>query len=183
MAPFNAGSLRRQGLGFGILWTCLAFRLFRQPIAADRRWLAVRAEIRRLQVQLHKEGLSPEIYGRNGGSFTRRFLAIATAVFGLPTKSCIVDGELIAAGRHGEPDFLALLHGRRVSTCVYCFDLLELNGRGLRELQLVQRRAKLQALLRRAKSDLIRFSESFSECGRPACGMRAPRPRGHRREA
>src|SRR6516165_4554942 len=28
---------------------------------------------------------------------------------GLPTKSCIIDGELIAAGRHGQPDFLALL--------------------------------------------------------------------------
>jgi ATP-dependent DNA ligase len=36
----------------------------------------------------------------------------------------IIDGELIAAGVHGEPDFLALLHGRRVPTCVYAFDLM-----------------------------------------------------------
>jgi bifunctional non-homologous end joining protein LigD len=84
---------------------------------------------------------------------------------GLPTKSCIVDGELIAAGRRGEPDFLALLHGRHVPTCVYCFDLLELNRSDLRELALVQRRAKLQALLTRAKCNLIRFSESFPEGG------------------
>jgi ATP-dependent DNA ligase len=41
------------------------------------------------------------------------------------------DGELIAAGHHGQPDFLALLHGRHVPTCVYCFDLLQLNGRDL----------------------------------------------------
>jgi bifunctional non-homologous end joining protein LigD len=115
------------------------------------------------RVQPHKAGLSSSIYGKNGGDFTRRFPAIAAAVLGLPTKSCVIDGELIAAGRHGEPDFLALLHGRHVPTCVYCFDLLELNGRDLRELPLVQRRAKLQALLARAKCDLIRFSDSFPD--------------------
>ena len=112
------------------------------------------------RVQLHKAGLS-SIYGRNGGDFTRRFPAVAAAVLGLPTKSCVIDGELIAAGRHGQPDFLALLHGRHVPTCVYCFDLLELNGRDLREQPLVQRRARLQALLARAKCNVIRFSETF----------------------
>ena len=74
--------------------------------------------------------------------------AIAAVILGLPTKSCIIDCELIAAGRHAQPDFLALLHGRHVPTCVYCFDLLELNGRDLRELVLVQRRAKLKSLWR-----------------------------------
>jgi bifunctional non-homologous end joining protein LigD len=113
------------------------------------------------RVQLHKDGLSLEIYGRNGGVFTRRFPAIAAAVLGLPTKSCIIDGELIAAGRHGQPDFLALLHGRHVPTCVYCFHLLEMNGRDMREQPLVQRRARLQALLARAKCNVIRFSECF----------------------
>jgi bifunctional non-homologous end joining protein LigD len=114
------------------------------------------------RVQLLKAGLSSAIYGRNGGDFSRRFPAVAAAVLGLPTKSCIVDGELIAAGRHGLPDFLALLHGRHVPTCVYCFDLLELNGRDLREQPLVQRRARLKALLARAKCNVIRFSETFS---------------------
>jgi bifunctional non-homologous end joining protein LigD len=103
------------------------------------------------------------LFGRNGGDFTRRFPRIAAAVLGLPTRSCVIDGELIAAGRHGQPDFLALLHGRHVPTCVYCFDLLEHNGRDLREQPLVQRRARLQALLRRAKSDLLRFSASFPD--------------------
>jgi bifunctional non-homologous end joining protein LigD len=56
---------------------------------------------------------------------------------------------------------------------VYCFDLLELNGRDLREQPLVQRRARLEALLKRAKCNLIRFSEAFpnandllAECAR-----------------
>ena len=61
----------------------------------------------------------------------------------------------------------------RRATCVYCFDLLQLNGRDLREQPLVQRRARLQALLARAKCNVIRFSEGFpdasallAECGR-----------------
>jgi bifunctional non-homologous end joining protein LigD len=90
-------------------------------------------------------GVSSYVYGKNGGDLSRRFQRIAAAVLGLSTKSCIIDGELIAAGRHGEPDFLPLLHGRHMPTCVYCFDMLELNGRDLREQPLVQRRARLQA--------------------------------------
>jgi bifunctional non-homologous end joining protein LigD len=125
------------------------------------------------RVQLHKDGVGATIFSRNGADFSRRFPDIAAAVVGLPTRSCVLDGELIAAGRHGQPDFLALLHGRHVPTCVYCFDLLELNGRDLREQPLVQRRARLQALLVRADSKLIRYSEAFpnandllAECAR-----------------
>jgi ATP-dependent DNA ligase len=115
------------------------------------------------RVQLHKAGLSSAAYGRNSGDLTRRFPRIAAAVLGLPAKSCIIDAELIAAGVHGQPDFLALLHGRHVPTCVYAFDPLELQGRDVREQPLVQRHARLQALLTRTKSDLLRFSESFPD--------------------
>jgi bifunctional non-homologous end joining protein LigD len=69
----------------------------------------------------------------------------------------------IAAGAGGEPDFLALLHGRHVPVCVYAFDLLELRGRDLRDQPLVQRRAQLDALLDQSRSDLIRYSESFPD--------------------
>ena len=64
------------------------------------------------RVQLHKAGLSSIIYGRNCGDLSRRFPHIAAAVLGLPAKSCIIDGELIAAGVHDDPDFLALLQGQ-----------------------------------------------------------------------
>jgi bifunctional non-homologous end joining protein LigD len=103
------------------------------------------------RVQLHKDDLSSAIFCRNGGDFTRRFPAVAAAVLGLPTKSCVIDGELIAAGRQCQPDFLALLYGRHVPTCVYCFDLLQLNGRDLREQPLVYRRTRLEGILKRAK--------------------------------
>jgi bifunctional non-homologous end joining protein LigD len=57
------------------------------------------------------------------------------------------------------------IHGRHVPVCVYGFDLLELEGRDLRELPLEQRRARLKALLTRSESDLIRFSEAFPTRG------------------
>jgi bifunctional non-homologous end joining protein LigD len=56
---------------------------------------------------------------------------------------------------------MALLHGRYVPTCVYSFDLM--TGRDLREQPLVQHRARLQALLARAKCNVIRFSEAFPD--------------------
>jgi bifunctional non-homologous end joining protein LigD len=40
---------------------------------------------------------------------------------------------------------------------------MELQGRDLCDQALVQRRARLQALLGRAKSNLLRFSESFAD--------------------
>ena len=79
--------------------------------------------------------------GKNGGDLTSRFPTIAAAVIILPVRSCIIDGELIAAGKHGEPNFLALLNGRRVSVCVYAIDLLVVAGRDLRDQPLEYRRA------------------------------------------
>jgi bifunctional non-homologous end joining protein LigD len=117
------------------------------------------------RVQLHKTGTAATIFTKDGADFTRRFPTIAATVLALPVRSCIIDGELIAAGAHGQPDFLALLHGWHVPVCVYCFDLLELQGRDVRDQPLVDRRTKLAALLARSKGDLIRFSESFPDAG------------------
>jgi bifunctional non-homologous end joining protein LigD len=115
------------------------------------------------RVQLHKVGLAATLFGKNGGNLTTRFPTIAAAVITLPVRSCIIDGELIAAGKHGEPDFLALLHGRHVPVCVYAFDLLELDGRDLRDEPLEKRRARLKRLLARSKGNLLRFSDSFPD--------------------
>jgi ATP-dependent DNA ligase len=78
----------------------------------------------------------------------------------------------MAASAHGKPDFLALLHGRHVPACVYAFDLMELQGRDLRDHPLVERRAKLKALLASSKGK--------PRCERLAGGVRVPRARRHR---
>jgi hypothetical protein len=70
--------------------------------------------------------------------FTRRFQAIAAAALALPVSSCIIDGELVAPGASGEPDFRALLHGRTRGACVYAFDLLLWRDHDIREHPLVK---------------------------------------------
>jgi bifunctional non-homologous end joining protein LigD len=101
---------------------------------------------------------------RNGSDFTRRYPTIAAAALGLPARSFVIDGELIAADAQGNPDFRALLFAvRQAPLCAYAFDLLEIQGRDIRDEPLVQRRARLRALLNRSKSRLIRFSESFDD--------------------
>jgi bifunctional non-homologous end joining protein LigD len=115
------------------------------------------------RAQIHKFGRTAAIFGKNGGDLTRRFPTIATEILALRARSCIIDCELIAAGAHGEPDFLALLGGRRTSVCAYAFDLMVLHGRDLRDQPLYLRRAQLAALLARSRTDLIRFSESFPD--------------------
>jgi ATP-dependent DNA ligase len=83
------------------------------------------------RTQLHRVGNAATIYGKNGGDLTRRFPTIVAEILALRAKSFIIDGELIAAGEHGQPDFLALLHGSRLPVCVYAFDLMELRRRDL----------------------------------------------------
>ena len=127
------------------------------------------------RVQLHKVGLAVTLFGKNGGKLTTRFPTIAETVIN-PVRSCIIDGELIAAGAEGQPDFRALLHGRHVPVCVYAFDLMELDGRDLREQPLEQRRSQLKRLLARSKGNLIRFGDSFPSplcCWRNAFPSRA----------
>ena len=94
------------------------------------------------RAQLHNAGGATS-YGKNGGDLTRRFPTIAAVALALPTKSCIIDGELIAASA-GQPDS-------------------ELDGRDLRDQPLEQRRAQLKHLLNRSKGDLIQYSDSFAD--------------------
>jgi bifunctional non-homologous end joining protein LigD len=95
------------------------------PIGAD--W-SYAVKLDGFRARLHKAEGIPRHYAKGGGDLVRRFPAIAAAVLALPTRSCIIDGELIAAGERGEPDFRALLHGRHVAVCVYAFDLMELGS-------------------------------------------------------
>ncbi len=99
------------------------------------------------------------IQSRPGNSFTGRFPDIAAALAGrLAGHSAIVDGELVALGADGRPDFGRLqrrLHLHRPSTLqqratptrLWLFDILHLDGRDLTALPYRQRRRVLEDLL------------------------------------
>lgn len=118
------------------------------------------------RLQLHKEGDRAFIFSKNGKDFTARFRDLAKAAAALPCKSCIIDAEGVALDAEGRPDFRALVGGQKHSRVAWCFDLLELDGRDTRAWQLVTRRARLGALLKRAGCELLRFSEPFPDPNR-----------------
>src|SRR5262245_52567335 len=61
------------------------------------------------------------------------------------------------------PNFAAL-HRRSAGThCIWAFDLLELRGRNLCTGQLVDRRRQLAAVIQRAGSQVLRYSEAFDD--------------------
>jgi len=68
--------------------------------------------------------------------------------------SAILDGEIACVDDGGRPVFRDLLFHRR--QCVFIvFDLLCLNGKDLRTLPLIERKAALKKLLRRKRSRIL----------------------------
>jgi len=114
---------------------------------------------------------------RNGLDWTDRFPAIAKAGRSLP--DCLVDGEIVALDRQGAPDFsalqMAIAEEKSDALIFFAFDLLFLAGEDLRDLALVERKARLKTLLDRKGGSSLRYVEHFDSGGdavlRSACRM------------
>src|SRR5262245_53870514 len=106
---------------------------------------------------------------RKGLDWTGKFAPIAAAARDL--GDCIIDGEVVALDRNGVPDFsalqAALSEGRAEALVYFAFDLLFANGEDLRDLPLVERKQRLNGMLRRkgAHSQQIKYVEHLSESG------------------
>jgi bifunctional non-homologous end joining protein LigD len=73
----------------------------------------------------------------------------------LKVKSAIIDGELVCLDLEGRSIFNELLF-HRGCPIFYAFDLLYLNGQDLRQLPLLERKARLQRLVEKSgQSDII----------------------------
>ena len=116
---------------------------------------------------------------RNGLDWTAKLGGMAAAASALP--DCLIDGEVVALDKHGEPDFAALqaaLSEHKTDELIYfAFDLLFVGGEDLRELPLRDRKARLQALLAKPKlSPTLRYVDHFETAGdavlRSACRLR-----------
>ena len=97
-----------------------------------------------------------ELYGRKGQTFTVRYPEIVRALRALPLTHFVLDGEVVALDENGRPSFqrlqerMHLTHPIEVErarasvpvTGVF-FDALALDGRDLRGLPLVERKASL----------------------------------------
>jgi bifunctional non-homologous end joining protein LigD len=102
----------------------------------------------------HIEAGEGKLISRNGNTF-RGFADLATWIAEhLRVESAILDGEIACVDEGGRPVFRDLLFRRR--QCVFiAFDLLYLNGRDLRTLPLIERKAMLKKLLQRKRSRIL----------------------------
>jgi bifunctional non-homologous end joining protein LigD len=102
--------------------------------------------------QAHINDGSVTLYSRRGLDWTGQFGRTITAAFQrLRARQAIIDGEVVANGLDGLPSFAALqdaLSMRRTNRLSFwAFDLLHTNGRDLRELPLIERKAALASIL------------------------------------
>jgi bifunctional non-homologous end joining protein LigD len=119
------------------------------------------------RVQLRVEAGKAAIRTRKGLDWTDRFCAIADAGAALP--DAIIDGEICALDKAGQPAFAALqaaLSDEQTDDLIlFAFDLLFDQGQDLRALPLKERKARLQTLLEAAESPRIRYVEHFETAG------------------
>jgi ATP-dependent DNA ligase len=122
---------------------------------------------------------------RNGLDWTEKYPDIAEAIGALPCRQAYLDGELCAVRPDGTTSFSALQgHGDTPALLVYfAFDLLHLDGEDLTRLPLLDRKARLEALLSDAPA-VIRYSDHVIGNRRASVrgGVEARR-RGHGLEA
>src|SRR5215471_16808623 len=110
---------------------------------------------------------------RKGLDWTAKFKAIAQAASKLP--DVLIDGEIVALDRNGNPDFstlqAAIADGKTDDLIFFAFDLLFVDGLDLRRLPLGERKQQLKELLEKHGSKAngkhrgIRYVEHFEADG------------------
>ena len=99
------------------------------------------------------------LYTRNGLDWTDKFPGIARALKKLKMDSAILDGEAVVLDEMGRSDFQALQaslkEGRGNPPVYFVFDLLFLDGVDLRNVPLLERKEKLEEVLKKSKLSLV----------------------------
>jgi len=101
------------------------------------------------------------LLSRNQNELGARFPEIVEAVKDLPTRECVIDGEVVALDEEGRSSFQLLqaheMEGRKSAVYFYAFDLLQLDGKSLVSMPLEARKNVLKKLCAEA-GDPIRYS-------------------------
>jgi bifunctional non-homologous end joining protein LigD len=108
------------------------------------------------------------MYSRSGLDWTAKYQALADRLQNLEVDNAILDGEIVALNEHGASSFSRLKDelglGRSDELQYDVFDLLVLNGEDLSRQPLIDRKAKLEPLIKsKAFDNHIVYSEHFTE--------------------
>jgi len=94
---------------------------------------------------------------RKGNDWSDKFRSIVKAAAELPA-GCLIDGEAVALGDNGKPDFQLLqstLKGGDADLAFYAFDLLVDQGEDIRKLPNLERKERLAALLKAVNPPIL----------------------------
>jgi len=109
---------------------------------------------------------------RNGLDWTESFPAIVAALEKLKATDAAIDMEAVVLDGNGKSGFQALqaalgAGGRRDRIVAYVFDLLHLDGKDLTQVPLIERKQKLESLLKKsATGAALKFSEHITGQGK-----------------
>jgi len=106
-------------------------------------------------------------YTRSGLDWSTKFGVLIEAAVDLVPGSALIDGEAVvldAAGRSSFQSLQAALKADPGSVVYYAFDLLSLDGEDLRGLPLIERKARLKALIPKTSRRIL-YSDHFTGGG------------------
>jgi len=120
-----------------------------------------------------------ELITRNGHDWTDKFRGIARSLEDLKVDSAIIDGEAVVLDAEGRSDFQALQamlkDKEKAQPVFYAFDLPFCNGVDLRQTPLLERKKKLEEILKSVKHNNVAYSDHMTGDGaavqQQACGM------------
>lgn len=116
--------------------------------------VAVEWKLDGIRVQVHRQGDRVAVYTRNLNQVTERLEEIAADVRRLPCHSVVLDGEAIVLDESGRPARFQETAGRFGTEVMetrglqaFYFDLLHIDGEDVTDRPLIERRARLEALV------------------------------------
>jgi DNA ligase D-like protein (predicted ligase) len=139
----NKQALPKQAAGFIETMDCLAV----SKLPDGPEWTyEIKLDGYRLEVV--RTSRMTTLYSRRENVLNQRFPYIATAFEDLP-KETVIDGELVALGPDGRPEFNLLQNFRSAESRIvyYAFDILVHEGRRLTGLPLLERRDILRSVV------------------------------------
>jgi bifunctional non-homologous end joining protein LigD len=117
------------------------------------------------RAQIHVEDDDVALFSRYGNDLIKRFRTVRPILQSIPVRSAIIDCELVACGDDGMPCFNTLMDRGNAAPapCLWCFDLLALNGVRLTLIGLEERKGMLADVINLADHECLQFSGEFSD--------------------